>query len=218
MIDAGDQDIERALRGEIARLAEEFRRTFSEETLDRYVRESLDHLQGARVRRYLPTFAYHFARERLRALAKVEGYLSSDRPELVFVCTRNSGRSQMAAAFATELSGGELIAHSAGSQPADRVRPAVVAAMAELGIDLSEAFPKPLTDEVVRAADVVITMGCGDACPIYPYKKYEDWPIEDPEGQPLERVREIRDAIRARVERLLSEMGTKEAAWEVGRP
>ena len=127
-------------------------------------------------------------------------------PEVLFVCVHNAGRSQMAAGLAHTLSDGRVHVRSAGSDPAERINPAAVAAMAEMGIDLSQEFPKPLTDEVVEAADVVITMGCGDACPVYPGKRYLDWQVEDPAGQPIERVRAIRDDIRARVEALLREL------------
>lgn len=132
--------------------------------------------------------------------------MSADRPEVLFVCVHNAGRSQMAAAFTDALSGGRVRVRSAGSQPGDRINPAVVAAMAELGIDLSHESPKPLSDEVVTAADAVITMGCGDACPIYPGRRYLDWQVDDPAGQPPETVRRIRDEIRAHVERLLREL------------
>ena len=132
-----------------------------------------------------------------------------ERPEVLFVCTHNAGRSQMAAALTQHLSGGRVHVRSAGSDPAERVNPAAVVVMCELGLDLSREFPKPLTDEAVRAADVVITMGCGDACPLYPSKRYEDWQVEDPAGQPVEVVSAIRDRIRARVERLLAELGVR---------
>ena len=123
----------------------------------------------------------------------------ADAPEVLFVCVHNAGRSQMAAGLVKLRSGGRIHVRSAGSAPGEEINPAAVEAMAELGVDLSEEFPKPLTDEVVRAADVVITMGCGDACPIYPGKRYEDWELDDPAGQDLETVRRIRDEIDARV-------------------
>jgi protein-tyrosine-phosphatase len=129
-----------------------------------------------------------------------------DRPSVLFVCVHNAGRSQMAAALTQSLSSGRVNVRSAGSEPADRINPVAVQVMQEIGLDLSQEFPKPMTDEVVRAADVVITMGCGDSCPIYPGKNYEDWAVADPAGQPPERVRAIRDDIRARVERLLAEL------------
>jgi arsenate reductase (thioredoxin) len=127
-------------------------------------------------------------------------------PEVLFVCVHNAGRSQMAAGLLGELAEGRVRIRSAGSEPADRLNPAVVGAMAEVGVDLSKEFPKPLSDEVVRAADVVITMGCGDACPIYPGKRYEDWELEDPEGKDLETVRRIRDEIAERVRVLLGDL------------
>ncbi len=130
----------------------------------------------------------------------------TDTPEVLFVCVHNAGRSQMAAALLDRHAHGKVQVRSAGSDPADRLNPAVVAAMAEVGIDLSKAFPKPLTDQAVRAADVVITMGCGDACPIYPGKRYEDWQLQDPAGQPVEVVRGIRDEIDRRVRQLLTEL------------
>ena len=130
----------------------------------------------------------------------------NDRSSVLFVCVHNAGRSQMAAALTQHLGGGKVDIWSAGSEPADQINPAAVQVMAEIGLDLSQERPKLITDEVVRAADIVITMGCGDSCPIYPGKKYEDWAVEDPAGQPLEKVRAIRDDIRARVERLLAEL------------
>jgi arsenate reductase len=201
-----EPETEHALARGIERLADEFRGTFNRETINRFARESLTGFQGPSVQKYLPTFVYRFTRERLLALAKVEGLLSNDRCEVLFVCVHNSGRSQMAAALTRQLSAGQVEVHSAGSQPDEQINPAVVAVMGELGLDLSQEFPKPLSDEVVRAADVVITMGCGDVCPIYPYKTYRDWPIDEPAGQSIGTVREIRDEIRARVEGLLSEL------------
>ena len=128
------------------------------------------------------------------------------QPEVLFVCVHNAGRSQMAAALTHHLSDGQVHVRSAGSEPADQINPAVIQVMEELGLDLSQEFPKPLTDEVVRAADVVITMGCGDVCPLYPGKRYEDWELDDPAGQPVEKVRQIRDDICRHVEQLLSEL------------
>jgi arsenate reductase (thioredoxin) len=130
----------------------------------------------------------------------------ADTPEVLFVCVHNAGRSQMAAALLDHHANGKILVRSAGSDPADRLNPAVVAAMAEVGIDLSKEFPKLLTDQAVRAADVVITMGCGDACPFYPGKRYEDWQLQDPAGQPVEVVRGIRDDIDARVRQLLTDV------------
>jgi protein-tyrosine-phosphatase len=127
-------------------------------------------------------------------------------PDVLFVCVHNAGRSQMAAGLVKLRSGGRIHVRSAGSSPADEINPAVVEAMSEVGVDMSEEFPKPLTDEVVRAADVVITMGCGDACPIYPGKRYEDWTLDDPAGQDLDAVRAIRDEIDRRVQALIGDL------------
>ncbi len=132
---------------------------------------------------------------------------ANDRvPEVLFVCTHNAGRSQMAAGLLDHLTGGRVHVRSAGSEPADRINPAVVTAMEEVGVDVSKEFPKPLTDEAVRAADVVITMGCGDACPIYPGKRYLDWDLDDPAGKSVEEVRPIRDELDRRVRALLEEL------------
>jgi arsenate reductase (thioredoxin) len=131
-----------------------------------------------------------------------------EHPEVLFVCVHNAGRSQMAAGLVKLRSEGRIHVRSAGSDPADAINPAVVEAMQELGVDMSEEFPKPLTDEVVRAADAVITMGCGDACPIYPGKRYEDWVLDDPADQALEAVRRIRDELDARVQKLIDELLT----------
>ena len=127
-------------------------------------------------------------------------------PEVLFVCIHNAGRSQMAAALLEQKAQGRVHVRSAGSEPADRINPAVIEAMHEVGIDVTKEFPKPLTDEAVRAADVVITMGCGDACPVYLGKRYLDWVLDDPAGQPLDQVRRIRDEISARVETLLTDL------------
>lgn len=196
-----------ALDGAVESLAQEFQGVYSRETVARCVADSHDQLAGtARVPAFLPLLAGRFARERLQASAQVEGRMKKSMPEVLFVCVHNAGRSQMAASLTDALSDGRVHVRSAGSAPAERINPAVVEAMAEIGLDLSKEFPKPLTDEVVEAADVVITMGCGDACPIYPGKRYLDWVVEDPAGQPVERVRAIRDDIGARVEGLLREL------------
>lgn len=132
-----------------------------------------------------------------------------DIPEVLFVCVHNAGRSQMAAALLHYRAAGRVHVRSAGSAPANEINPSVVAAMGELGLDLSQEFPKPLTDEVVRAADVVITMGCGDACPIYPGKRYLDWELDDPAGKSLDDVRPIRDEIDERVQDLIAELTSR---------
>jgi protein-tyrosine-phosphatase len=206
MSQALDPVTQHHVRQAAERLSGEVAGIFSEETIERYIAESLDLLGEARITVYVPVLAHRFARERLRALAQAEGAIVKEQPEVLFVCVHNAGRSQMAAALVTLRSGGRIHVRSAGSSPGEEINPAVVEAMAELGVDMSEAFPKPLTDEVVRAADVVITMGCGDACPIYPGKRYEDWQLDDPAGQGLETVRAIRDEIDARVQRLVEEL------------
>ena len=187
-------------------LVDEFAGIFSEETINRYISESLDLLGDARINVFVPVLAHRFARERLRALAQAEGVLSKDQVEVLFICVHNAGRSQMAAGLVKLRSGGRVHVRSAGSAPGEEINPAVVEAMREVGVDLSEEFPKPLTDEFVKGADVVITMGCGDACPIYPGKRYEDWELDDPAGQNVEAVRRIRDEIDGRVQTLIAEL------------
>jgi arsenate reductase (thioredoxin) len=188
------------------RLAEEFAGVFSQETIARYMTESQDLLGEASISVYVPVLAHRFTRERLKALAQAEGMITKEQPEVLFVCVHNAGRSQMAAGLVKLRSEGRIHVRSAGSTPAGEVNPAAIEALEELGVDMSEEFPKPLTDEVVRAADVVITMGCGDACPIYPGKRYEDWELDDPEGKDLESVRRIRDEIDQRVQTLVGEL------------
>jgi arsenate reductase len=187
-------------------LQREFAGVFSQETIARYIAESTDLLGESRINVYVPVLVHRFARERLKALAQVEGMIAKEQPEVLFVCVHNAGRSQMAAGLVRLRSEGRVHVRSAGSAPGEQINPAVIEAMGELGVDMSEEFPKPLTDEVVRAADVVITMGCGDACPIYPGKKYEDWQLDDPEGQSLETVRRIRDELDERVTALVGEL------------
>jgi len=189
-------------------LEKEFRGVFSRETVARCVEESYDRI-GDRPTvgpNFMPVIIERFARERLWAVAQADGRVEKPLPELVFVCEHNAGRSQMAAAFARHLSNGWVAVRSAGSHPDQQIDAVVVQAMGELGVDVACEFPKPLTDEVVRAADVVITMGCGDACPIYPGKKYEDWQLDDPAGQDVATVRVIRDELDRRVRKLIGEL------------
>ena len=188
-------------------LQDEFAGTFSRETIARFIAESVDLLGGSKLNVFVPVLAHRFARERLKALGQAEGLITKEQPEVLFVCIQNAGRSQMAAGLLTLRSGGLVGVRSAGSDPGEIVNPLAVQAMAELGIDLENAFPKPLTDEVVRAADVVITMGCGDACPIYPGKRYEDWQVSDPAtAASLGEVRVIRSEIDRRIQQLLGEL------------
>jgi arsenate reductase len=206
MTQALDPVTEHHLRQAADRLAEEFSGIFSEETIARYMTESTDLLGETKIAVYVPVLAHRFARERLKALAQAENILDKEQPEVLFVCVHNAGRSQMAAGLLKLRSEGRINVRSAGSAPAGEINPNAIRALEELGVDMSESFPKPLTDEVVRAADVVITMGCGDACPIYPGKKYEDWVLDDPAEQDLETVRRIRDQIDERVQKLIEEL------------
>ena len=158
------------------------------------------------VRDFLPVLVERFAKDQLLASAQASGLAAKPVPELLFVCVHNAGRSQMAAALAQHLSAGRVHVRSAGSAPRGGILPTAIQALAERGIEVSEEFPKPLTDDVVHAADVIVTMGCGDECPYVPGKRYEDWEVADPDGEPIEVVRAIRDDIQARVTRLLGEV------------
>lgn len=206
----GLQDNTELLQRISSRLGERFAGVFAGETVERYVFESYTALaRTAKITTYLPATTEHFASDRLNALAKSKGAITAEVPEALFVCVQNAGRSQMAAALLTVEAKGRIHVRSAGSLPAAELDPAVVTVMSEMGLDLSQNYPKPLTDDVVRASDVVITMGCGDSCPIYPGKRYEDWDLPDPAGQPLQVVREIRDQIHDRVKALVASL-TKE--------
>ncbi len=189
------------------RLKGDFAGVFSVETIERFMTESQAQLESrATVTTWLPILIERFARDRLRALAKVEGLMTDQRPAVLFLCVHNAGRSQMAAGWLRHLAGDTIDVFSGGSEPAADVNRVAVEAMAEVGIDIRTEFPKPWTDEIVRAADVVITMGCGDACPVYPGKRYEDWELTDPAGQPIELVRQVRDDIQARVQALMTSL------------
>ena len=197
----------RALSSAAHTLQREFEGVFGVETIQQFLETSHDQFATqARVSTFLPLFAERFARQRLRALAKVEGRRDDGVPVVLFLCVHNAGRSQMALGWFTHLAGHRAVAWSGGSEPGTEVNPAAVAAMAEVGIDIAREFPKPWTDEIVRAADVIVTMGCGDACPIFPGTRYEDWELDDPAGQDLEAVRPIRDEIGHRVRDLLARL------------
>jgi protein-tyrosine-phosphatase len=188
-------------------LRSEFEGVFGVETIERFLQSSYDDFAGrARTRTFLGVLAERFARQRLTALAKVEGKSENGMPVVLFLCVHNAGRSQMALGWFTHLAQGRAMAWSGGSEPSSEVNEAAVTAMREVGIDISGEFPKPWTNEVVQAADVVITMGCGDACPIFPGKRYEDWDLVDPAGKSVEEVRPIRDEIGRRVDALLAEL------------
>jgi arsenate reductase len=193
------------LEASVAELTEEFRGVFSHETVALYLERSYADI-GERPTvgpNFLPVIIARFAREQLWAAAQSRGIVEKELPEVLFVCERNAGRSQMAAAFAYQLSNGWVGVRSAGSHPEEQIDPVVVQAMSELGVDVTLEFPKPLSDEVLRAADVVVTLGCGDACAVYPGKRYQDWPMPDPAGRSLEAVRRIRYDIYHRVWDLL---------------
>ena len=190
------------------RLASKFAGVFGPETIERFVLDSMDQLLlTAKTMAFLPLLTERYARERLRALAKVGGYLPSVVPGVLFLCVHNAGRSQMAAGWTRRLAGDRVVVYSGGSEPASEINASVIEAMDEVGIDVRTEFPKPWAEEVLRAVDVVITMGCGDACPLYPGKRYEDWELTDPAGRDVESVRPIRDEIKLRVEALLSSLG-----------
>ena len=195
------------LDGAIDRLREEFSGSFSPETISEVLHTSVNALaKTARVQSFVPLLAERFSRDRLTALAQSQGAIVKTVPEVLFVCVHNAGRSQMAAGLLNKHAQGRVHVRSAGSAPADEINAAVVQVMAEVGLDIGQEFPKPLTDEVVSAADVVITMGCGDACPLYPGKRYLDWELDDPAGKAIEEVRPIRDEIDRRVQALLAEL------------
>lgn len=196
-----------ALKQAAARLADEFTGLYGPETIERFLASSFDQFADrAKVTKFLPLLAERFSRQRLRALARVEGLHTDGKPVVLFLCTHNAGRSQMALGFFQALTGDRAVAWSGGSEPGLEVNPAAITAMAERGIDIAHEFPKPWTDETVRAADVVITMGCGDACPIFPGKRYESWELDDPHDQDLDTVRRIRDELERRVRTLISSL------------
>ncbi len=179
---------------------------FGVETIEALVLDSFDELsKTATVTRWLVLSAQRFAEQRIKALIHAEDH-SAKVPGVLFLCVHNAGRSQMALGWFSHLAGSRALAWSGGSEPGAEINRAVITAMAEVGIDISREFPKPWTDEFFGAADVVVTMGCGDACPLVPGKHYEDWELEDPTGKSLEQIRPIRDAVKGRVEVLLEEI------------
>ncbi|ORI16555.1 arsenate reductase ArsC [Rhodococcus sp. 1168] len=192
-----------------AELSAKYTGVFSPQTVERYVFESYAALRRtAKIHTHLTSLAGRFAADRLTALAQSQGAAPKDVPEVLFICVHNAGRSQMAAALLAHRGGRLVHVRSAGSAPTHEINPTVVQAMTEVGIDLGAEFPKPLTDDVVAAADVVVSMGCGDACTIYPGKRYLDWELDDPDGQPLDEVRRVRDDLDTRVRQLLTELTT----------
>jgi arsenate reductase (thioredoxin) len=201
-------DQQLALRSAAGRLREEYDGVFGAETIELFLTSSYDQFASrATATNFLPVMAERFARQRLRALARVEGKHHDGLPTVLFLCVHNAGRSQMALGWFEHLAGDRAVAWSGGSEPGTEVNPAAIAAMAEVGIDISREFPKPWTDEIVQAADVVVTMGCGDACPLFPGKRYEDWVLDDPAGRSVDEVRPVRDEIGERVRALLDDLG-----------
>lgn len=186
------------------RLGREFDGTFNLETIERYIADSQFKIGAtARFANWMPVLVERFTRDRLRALARLEvGEL--DTPAVLFLCVHNAGRSQIAAGWLRHLAGGAVEVFSGGSEPSLETNANAIAAMSEVGIDISTEYPKPWADEIARAVDVIVSMGCGDACPVYPGKRYEEWELTDPSGQPIEIVRTVRDDIRTRVERLMA--------------
>lgn len=194
------------IKASATRLQRDFDGIFGVETIERFVIDSFERLSHARIRAYVPVMAERFTRDRLRAAAKNAGRITTDVPAVLFLCVHNAGRSQMAAGWMRHLAGNRVDVLSGGSDPASEVNPAAVEAMAEVGIDIAGEFPRPWTDEIIGATDVVVTMGCGDACPVIPGKRYLDWELDDPAGKPVEAVRPVRDEIEQRVRALLSEL------------
>lgn len=191
----------------VNQLARKYAGKFDESEIRPVVTESYNSFSDAKVRSFIPVFTLRYADDRLRAMAKVRGFITDAPPSVLFVCVHNAGRSQMAAGWLRHLSKGKIEVYSGGSLPGKDLNIAAVEAMKEVGIDIANEFPKPFAVEIVQAADVVITMGCGDTCPIFPGKRYEDWALDDPAGLGVEAVRPIRDEIRRRVVDLISDFG-----------
>jgi protein-tyrosine-phosphatase len=192
----------------IERLKRRFDGQLNSETIERFMNDSLETLvPRAKTSTWIPLLAERFARDRLRALLRLQSTNAAPKPGVLFLCVHNAGRSQMAAGWMRRLGGDGVDVFSAGSEPAERVNQAAVVAMGEKAIDITEEVPQPWADEMVRASDVVVTMGCGDACPVFSGKRYIDWEIEDPSGKSLAEVRVIRDEVEDRVRGLLADLG-----------
>jgi protein-tyrosine-phosphatase len=195
------------IREAAERLKRRFAGELNTETIERFMNESLDMLvQRAHTSTWIPLLAERFARDRLRAMIRLESDSTTLNPSVLFLCVHNAGRSQMAAGWMRHLAGASVDVFSGGSEPAEQVNQAAVAAMAEKGIDIGGEIPQPWADEIVRAADVVVTMGCGDACPVFPGKRYIDWEVDDPSNKTVEEVRPIRDDLEQRVRALMVEL------------
>jgi arsenate reductase (thioredoxin) len=185
------------------RLSEELKGTFNRETVERVLLDEVESMRDSRVETFVPLIAERHTRELLREVARTDPKVEASVPSILFLCTHNAGRSQIAAGWVRRLAGPRVRVYSGGSEPGSEVNPTAVQAMAEAGVDISGEQPKPWTDEVIQSVDVVVTMGCGDACPVFPGIKYVDWEVADPAGQDLEAVRAIRDDIEERVRELL---------------
>ena len=190
----------------VSQLSRKYAGKFDESEIRPIVKDSYASFADAKVRTFIPVFTTRYADDRLRAMAKVRGLITDTPPSVLFVCVHNAGRSQMAAGWLRHLSRGKIEVYSGGSLPGKDLNAAAVEAMREVGVDIANEFPKPFAVEIVQSADVVITMGCGDTCPIFPGKRYEDWALDDPAGLGVEAVRPIRDEIRRRVESLISDL------------
>jgi len=191
------------------RLQRNFEGQLNKETVERFMNDSLDALAGrATTSAWVPLLAERFARDRLRSLVRLESGETLN-PSVLFLCVHNAGRSQMAAGWMRHLAGDEVDVFSGGSEPAESVNEVAIQAMDDKGVDISTEIPQPWADEIVRAADVVVTMGCGDACPVFLGKRYVDWELEDPSGKGIDEVREIRDEIERRVRNLMEELGVQ---------
>ncbi|MGD2103114.1 MAG: arsenate reductase ArsC [Acidimicrobiia bacterium] len=199
------------------RLTQRFEGQLNTETIERFLYESLDVLLGkARNTEWIPLLAERFAADRIRAVIRLESDVVGLNPSVLFLCVHNAGRSQMAAGWMRALAGDQVDVFSGGSAPSESVNAAAVAAMAEKGIDIGREIPQPWADEIVRASDVVVTMGCGDACPVFPGKRYVDWEVDDPSGLTVEDVRPIRDELERRVRELMDELGVEPIARRPG--
>ena len=201
------------LRQAAVRLRDEFGGKLNTETIERFMTDSLERLmEKATTTTWIVLLAERFARGRLRAVVRLQTSPTLLNPSVLFLCVHNAGRSQIAAAFMRMLSGGRVDVFTGGSEPAKDINQAAASAMMEKGINIRGEIPQPWADEIVRAADVVVTMGCGDACPIYPGKRYLDWEVDDPSGKMLEQVRPIRDDLEQRVRGLMADLNV-EPVW-----
>ena len=200
------------LRQTALRLHNQFKGRLDTETIERFLADSLDRLMENATTTWTVLLAERFAGERLRAVVRLQTNPTLLNPSVLFLCVHNAGRSQMAAGFMRSLSAGMVDVFSGGSEPAEDINPVAARAMLERGINIRGEIPQPLSDEIVQAADMVVTMGCGDACPIHPGKRYADWEIDDPAGKALDEVRPIRDDLEQRVRALMEELNI-EPVW-----